>query len=199
MTWTVTAVVVLALIGAIATYARWFVKQASASLPCCRVHLAAEGDPSATTAEVTLVGTSRKFRLTRLTCASPVQAFGHLEIEGFIPETDHGLGDGVRSWRPKSPIKVAPDTPLTLRFSCRPPTAQTIRVTGWLETRMGAGGSATVFHVLVGPLAPGQRELRNLESRVRSESVQQGIKPIEHPEWGEVLRLRQNLDQAPDR
>lgn len=188
--WLVLATALILLGGVLLGYVTWFTRQATGAFACCRVELLDEKSKTVTTADVTLVGTPRVYRLIRITHDGALDRDPLPTPEGFELEQDHELGPHTVSWIPSTKCRVAPNRAVRFAFPFDPQSSASTRVTGWIETKIGAGGSGTFFHVPVGPLGRSERELINLESRVRAEAVTRGIRPADHPEWGEVLRRR---------
>jgi hypothetical protein len=168
-------------------YAAWFLRRiAGNGFPRCQLVVEPAG-PGVTIVSVTLVGSTLRYRLERFTCdATPGSEPSIHMPHGFEIERDHGLDEGTMSWVPGRPIEFRPDAPVQFEFRYDATVHEPVRVSGWLEARVGAGGSGTTFGVPVGPMSDEQRDLFNLGSRVRSESVARGIVPRDHPDWARL-------------
>ena len=197
MIWLVVIAALVLLGGAVVGYATWFRRRATGAFAYCRVELLEEGSGAVSSANVTLVGTPRAYRLVRLTHDATVDRSPLSTPPGFELEHEHDMEPGTVSWIPRKELRFVPNQPIRFTFPFDPQTNKATRVTGWIETKIGVGGTLTFFHVPVGPLPHPERALVNLESRVRAEAVTRGIIPADHPEWDEVVRGRSEVAAGP--
>jgi len=121
--------------------ARWFARQAVAAFPFCRVELISAPGSRVTTAEVTLVGAARPWRLTRVTHSVAPGSRPLPVPEGFEPEKDDELEPDTVSWVPSRAIELAPNRPRRFSFPFDATMSDPVRVSGWIEAKVESVGA----------------------------------------------------------